>query len=194
MAVAIERRRFFRFEHFGAFQQPYMPVEFSAAAYRFGHSTLRESIDLMDPDGKPIEAEDGITLLQACEQAGIPRVKDVNAAEQEGATWYQLTVKNGLRQSAAVRRLVEDPAVEGEPIGEPGRAIAQGVGGDGSHAAARHDHGRPDVLRIGECPHGAHRRRGVVRRHDPLELVELEQVRFRRERGRPRHRAPGPGR
>jgi hypothetical protein len=42
VASVIERRRFFRFEHFSAFQQPYMPVEFSVAAYRLGHSMVRE--------------------------------------------------------------------------------------------------------------------------------------------------------
>lgn len=43
IAAAIERRRFFRFETFGAFGQPYMPVEFSAAAYRLGHSMVRRT-------------------------------------------------------------------------------------------------------------------------------------------------------
>jgi choline dehydrogenase len=62
--------------------------------------------------GGPLNVSDATTghdvseaVLQACEQAGIPRVKDVNAAEQEGATWYQLTVKNGQRCSAAVAYL-----------------------------------------------------------------------------------------
>ena len=34
----IRRRRFYRFK-----KTPYMPVEFSAAAYRPGHSTVREA-------------------------------------------------------------------------------------------------------------------------------------------------------
>lgn len=42
IALAVERREFFRFETFGAFGQPYMPIEFSAAAYRLGHSMVRE--------------------------------------------------------------------------------------------------------------------------------------------------------
>jgi len=41
-------------------------------------------------------------VIEACVEAGIPRTNDVNGAEQEGVTWYQLTVKNGQRCSAAV--------------------------------------------------------------------------------------------
>ncbi|MFZ5668725.1 MAG: GMC family oxidoreductase [Pseudomonadota bacterium] len=44
-------------------------------------------------------------VIDACEQAGVPRVADVNAGDQEGATYYQLTVKNGQRCSAAVAYL-----------------------------------------------------------------------------------------
>jgi hypothetical protein len=43
IALAVEKRDFFRFETFGAFGQPYMPVEFSVAAYRLGHSMVREA-------------------------------------------------------------------------------------------------------------------------------------------------------
>jgi hypothetical protein len=39
--AALQQRRFFRFETFGAFGQPYMPLEFSVAAYRLGHSQVR---------------------------------------------------------------------------------------------------------------------------------------------------------
>ncbi|MCF8531659.1 MAG: heme peroxidase [Reyranella sp.] len=42
-AVLRDGRRFFRFETFGDFGQPYMPVEFSAAAYRLGHSMVRQT-------------------------------------------------------------------------------------------------------------------------------------------------------
>ena len=44
-------------------------------------------------------------VIDACEQAGIPRNLDVNGASQEGAGYYQLTVKNGQRCSAAVAYL-----------------------------------------------------------------------------------------
>jgi choline dehydrogenase len=44
-------------------------------------------------------------VIEACEQAGIPRNDDANGEAQEGAGYYQLTVKNGLRCSAAVAYL-----------------------------------------------------------------------------------------
>jgi choline dehydrogenase len=44
-------------------------------------------------------------VIEACEQAGLPRNDDINGAEQEGVGYYQLTVKNGQRCSAAVAYL-----------------------------------------------------------------------------------------
>ena len=44
-------------------------------------------------------------VIEACVEAGIPRNPDVNGADQEGAAYYQLTVKNGQRCSAAVAYL-----------------------------------------------------------------------------------------
>jgi choline dehydrogenase len=44
-------------------------------------------------------------VIEACVQAGIPRNDDVNGEEQEGVSYYQLTVKNGQRCSAAVAYL-----------------------------------------------------------------------------------------
>jgi choline dehydrogenase len=44
-------------------------------------------------------------VIEACQQIGIPRNDDVNSETQEGAGYYQLTVKNGLRCSAAVAYL-----------------------------------------------------------------------------------------
>ncbi len=41
-------------------------------------------------------------LLDAAIEAGIPRNDDINGGDQEGATWFQLTVKNGRRHSTAV--------------------------------------------------------------------------------------------
>ena len=34
-------------------------------------------------------------LLDACVEAGIPYSPDINARDQEGVTWFQLTIKNG---------------------------------------------------------------------------------------------------
>lgn len=44
-------------------------------------------------------------VVEACVEAGLPRNPDVNGAEQEGVGYYQLTVKNGQRCSAAVAYL-----------------------------------------------------------------------------------------
>jgi len=44
-------------------------------------------------------------VIDACEQAGIPPKADLNGEDQEGVSWYQLTVKNGQRCSAAVAYL-----------------------------------------------------------------------------------------
>jgi choline dehydrogenase len=41
-------------------------------------------------------------LLDACVEAGIPYSPDINAREQEGVTWFQLTEKGGKRCSTAV--------------------------------------------------------------------------------------------
>jgi choline dehydrogenase len=44
-------------------------------------------------------------VVEACVEAGIPRNKDINGEDQEGVAYYQLTVKNGQRCSAAVAYL-----------------------------------------------------------------------------------------
>ncbi|MDB5431396.1 MAG: glucose-methanol-choline oxidoreductase [Caulobacter sp.] len=44
-------------------------------------------------------------VVEACVEAGIPRNADINGEEQEGVAYYQLTVKNGQRCSAAVAYL-----------------------------------------------------------------------------------------
>lgn len=90
--------------------------------------------------GGPLNVSDVTTthpvsdaVMDACEQAGIPKVKDVNAGQQEGATYYQLTVKNGQRCSAAVAYLhpvmgrpnlrVETNALAGRVLFEGKRAV-----------------------------------------------------------------------
>jgi choline dehydrogenase len=44
-------------------------------------------------------------VVEACVQAGLPRNPDINGEEQEGVCYYQLTVRNGQRCSAAVAYL-----------------------------------------------------------------------------------------
>jgi len=49
-------------------------------------------------------------MIEAGVEAGLPRKPDVNEGDQEGIGYYQLTVKNGLRMSAAKAYL--KPAME----------------------------------------------------------------------------------
>ena len=53
------------------------------------------------PEQHPVSA----ALIQACDQAGIPYRECVNTGDQEGVTWFQLTLKGGKRHSAAVAYL-----------------------------------------------------------------------------------------
>ena len=49
-------------------------------------------------------------FVEAAEQAGIPLTEDFNGPEQDGAGWYQVTQRDGMRCSAAVAYL--HPAME----------------------------------------------------------------------------------
>ena len=55
--------------------------------------------------------------LEACVEAGIPRSTDINAADQEGVTWFQFTIRNGQRHSTAVGYLHD-------VMGRPNLAVA----------------------------------------------------------------------
>jgi choline dehydrogenase len=71
-------------------------------------------------------------VIDACEQAGIPRNLDVNGPEQEGAGYYQLTVKNGRRHSAAVAYL--HPAMKRSNLRVETRALASRIIFEGKKA------------------------------------------------------------
>src|SRR5207244_1367382 len=43
----------------------------------------------------------GEAFIRACTEKGIPLNNDVNGASQEGAGWFQYTMKNSRRMSAA---------------------------------------------------------------------------------------------
>ncbi len=89
--------------------------------------------------GGPLNVSDVTThhpvsdaVLEACAQAGIPKVKDINGEEQEGATYYQLTVKNGQRCSAAVAYL--HPVMHRANLQVETQALAQKILFDGAKA------------------------------------------------------------
>jgi len=44
-------------------------------------------------------------VIDACEQAGIPRIDDINGPKQEGASYFRLNTRNGRRWSSAAAYL-----------------------------------------------------------------------------------------
>jgi choline dehydrogenase len=70
-------------------------------------------------------------VIKACEQAGLPH-RDFNGADQEGSGWYQLTVKNGQRCSAAVAYL--HPAMKRHNLRVETRALATRILFEGKRA------------------------------------------------------------
>jgi len=71
-------------------------------------------------------------VVEACVEAGIPRNPDVNGESQEGVSYYQLTVKNGQRCSAAVAYL--HPAMGRRNLSVETRALASRVVIEGKRA------------------------------------------------------------
>jgi choline dehydrogenase len=89
--------------------------------------------------GGPLNVSDVTTghevsdaVVEACVEAGIPRNDDVNGAEQEGVSYYQLTVKNGQRCSAAVAYL--HPAMNRANLKVETRALTTKVVFEGKKA------------------------------------------------------------
>ena len=71
-------------------------------------------------------------VVEACVEAGLPRNADVNGADQEGVTYYQLTVRGGRRCSAAVAYL--HPALGRSNLRVETRALTTRVLFDGKAA------------------------------------------------------------
>ena len=61
-------------------------------------------------------------FITAAEQAGIPRNADFNGSTQEGAGYFQLTLRNGVRSSAATAYL--EPAMERRNLTVVSNAVA----------------------------------------------------------------------
>ncbi|MFO1400101.1 MAG: GMC family oxidoreductase N-terminal domain-containing protein [Steroidobacteraceae bacterium] len=71
-------------------------------------------------------------MLEACVQAGIPRSEDVNGAQQEGASWFQINVRGGRRCSTAVGYL--HPVMHRPNLRVETNALAERVVFDGRRA------------------------------------------------------------
>ena len=89
--------------------------------------------------GGPLNVSDVTTthevsdaVVEACVEAGIPRNPDVNGEEQEGVCYYQLTVKNGQRCSAAVAYL--HPAMKRPNLGVETNALTTRILFEGKRA------------------------------------------------------------
>jgi len=80
------------------------------------------------PEQHPVSA----AIIEACDQAGIPYREDLNTGDQEGVMWFQLTMKNGRRHSAAVGYL--HPAMKRENLAVELRAMTTRVLFDGRKA------------------------------------------------------------
>ncbi len=80
------------------------------------------------PEEHPVSA----ALVEACVEAGIPYRKDVNDGNQEGVSFFQLTMKNGRRHSAAVAYL--HPAMSRENLLVEKRAMATRILFEGKKA------------------------------------------------------------
>ncbi len=71
-------------------------------------------------------------VIEAAVQAGVPRNDDINGENQEGVSYYQLTVKNGRRCSAAAAYL--KPARRRQNLKIETNALASKVLFDGKRA------------------------------------------------------------
>ncbi|MFT3727255.1 MAG: GMC family oxidoreductase N-terminal domain-containing protein [Terricaulis sp.] len=87
--------------------------------------------DALQATGGPLNVSDvtethivSDAVIEACKQAGLP-ARDPNGGEQEGVAYYQLTVKNGQRCSAAVAYL--HPAMNRANLQVETRALARRV-------------------------------------------------------------------
>lgn len=88
--------------------------------------------------GGPLNVSDPTTghevseaVIEACEALGLPH-RDPNGAEQEGVGWYQVTIKDGKRCSAAVAYL--HPAMDRPNLQVETRALASRVLFEGKRA------------------------------------------------------------
>ncbi len=88
--------------------------------------------------GGPLNVSDPTTghevseaVIEACEALGLPH-RDPNGAEQEGVGWYQVTIKDGKRCSAAVAYL--HPAMDRPNLRVETRALVQRILFEGKRA------------------------------------------------------------
>lgn len=129
-------------------------------------------------------------IIEACVQAGIPPSPDINADKQEGVSWFQTTIRNGKRHSAAVGYLhpvmhrrnlqVETKAVAARILFENKRAVGLEFLQHGVRREARANKeviiaagsvGSPQILELSGIGQG-----DVLQRHGIPVVHELKGV------------------
>jgi choline dehydrogenase len=82
-----------------------LPYFRRAERWRHGGSDLRGGDGPLATEETAFHHPVTSAFLKSCEQAGIATTTDYNGAEQDGASLFQVTIRRGLRQSAAVAYL-----------------------------------------------------------------------------------------
>jgi len=82
-----------------------LPYFRRAECWKQGSSDLRGENGPLATEETAFHHPVTTAFLDSCEQAGVAKTADYNGAEQDGASLMQVTVRNGLRQSAAVAYL-----------------------------------------------------------------------------------------
>ena len=93
------------------------------------HHAIGGPLNVSDVTEKHLVSD---AVVDACVEAGLPRNADVNGENQEGVTYYQLTVRNGQRCSAAVAYL--HPAMNRSNLRVETRALTTRVLFEGKKA------------------------------------------------------------
>ena len=107
------------------------PISAAASTRSAANATSTASAARSTSPTRPTGHEVSEAVIEACEALGLPH-RDPNGAEQEGVGWYQVTIKDGKRCSAAVAYL--HPAMERPNLQVETRALASRVLFEGKRA------------------------------------------------------------
>ena len=130
-------------------------------------------------------------LLDACVEAGIPYSPDINARDQEGVTWFQLTTRGGKRCSTAVGYL--HPVMGRRNLRVETRALTQRVLFEGRRAIGV-EFEQGGVIRRARANLEVILAAGAVESPKLLELSGIGQARLLGEHGiAVLHDSPGVG-
>ena len=137
--VLVNGRKFYKFED-GEDGKPFMPVEFSVAAYRFGHSMIRERYDwnrAFNDGGPPALTDGSLRLLFVFTGGGGFAGEDVTLPSNWAIDWRRffdfgradlvnLTRMMDTRISPMLHTLPSPSVAEIPPISLPQRNLRRG--------------------------------------------------------------------